>query len=118
MSYLRKRKAAFSYAFKGIYRLFRYEAHARIHLVAAFCVVIAGFLFRLNSTEWCIVCLCIGSVFVAEGFNTAIEKLADAVTRERSPLIGAAKDIAAGAVLLAALTTVVVAAIIFIPKIF
>lgn len=118
MDYLKKRKAAFGYAFKGVYRLFRHEAHARIHLVAAAAVITAGFLFRISAMEWCIICLCIGGVFTAEGFNTAIEKLADRITTEKSPLIGAAKDIAAGAVLLMALATVVIAGIIFIPKIF
>lgn len=53
---------------------------------------------------------------MAEGFNTAIEKLADRVTREQDPLIGAAKDVAAGAVLLMAVASVVVGLIIFLPK--
>lgn len=118
MEYWRKRVAAFSYSFNGIYRLFRYEAHAQIHLCVAICVVIAGFLCSISLMEWCLIALCIGMVFATEGFNTAIEKLADEVTVERRPLIGAAKDIAAGAVLLAALSTIVVGLIIFIPKIF
>lgn len=116
MNYLKKRIAAFSYAFKGVFYLFTHEAHAIIHLIAAIGVIVAGFLFRITSIEWCIISLCIGSVFMAEAFNTALEKLADKISPEKDPLIGIAKDVAAGAVLLMALSTVVIAAIIFIPK--
>lgn len=55
---------------------------------------------------------------MAEAFNTAVEKLADRVTREKDPLIATAKDVAAGAVLLMVLAAVVVGCIIFLPKIF
>ena len=96
--------------------MFRHEAHAQIHLCAAIGVIVAGFLFKISAVEWCVICLCIGGVFMAEAFNTAIEKLADKVCEERHPLIGAAKDVAAGAVLLMAVATVVIACIIFIPK--
>ena len=116
MDYLKKRIAAFGYAFKGIYWLFRYETHAIIHLIAAVGVVVAGFLFRINSLEWCVICLCIGFVFAAEAFNTAIEKLADKITKDKDPLIAIAKDVSAGAVLFGALASVVITAIIFIPK--
>lgn len=98
--------------------MFRHEAHALIHLCAAVGVIVAGFLFKISAMEWCVISLCIGSVFMAEGFNTAIEKLADKVCKEQDALIGAAKDISAGAVLLMAIATVVVGCIIFIPKIF
>lgn len=116
MNFLQKRIKAFECAFKGIYRMFRYEAHAQIHLIAAIGVIVAGCLFRVSSLEWCVICICIGGVLMAEGFNTAIEKLADKVSREQDPLIGMAKDVAAGAVLILAISTVVVAALIFIPK--
>ena len=116
--YLRKRAAAFSYAFKGVYRLIRHEAHALIHLIAAACVVAAGFVWKISAIEWCMVIICIGMVFSAEGFNTAIEKLADRISLQHSPLIGAAKDIAAGAVLFTAIASLIVGLIIFLPKIF
>ena len=116
MNYINKRIAAFKYAIRGIYLMFRHEAHALIHLIAGIGVIVAGLLFRLDAIEWCIISLCIGGVFMAEAFNTAIEKLADKISPEQDPLIGAAKDISAGAVLLFAIATVVVACIIFIPK--
>lgn len=116
MNYLKKRIAAFSFAFKGVFYLFTHEPHAIIHLVATAGVIVAGFLFRISAIEWCVISLCIGGVFMAEGFNTAIEKLADKISPEQDPLIGIAKDVSAGAVLLLAIATVVIAAIIFIPK--
>lgn len=115
---MRKRADAFRYAGIGVWRLFRRESHAKIHLVAAILVIAAGFIFKVSALEWCLLLLCIGGVFAAEGFNTAIEALADKVCREKDPLIGAAKDVAAGAVLLFVLASVAVGLIVFIPKIF
>ena len=116
MNYWQKRRRAFACAFKGIYSMFATEAHPKIHLLAMVCVILFGFLFHIEPWEWCAVSICIGGVFMAEAFNTAIERLADKVTRERDPLIGAAKDIAAGAVLLFVFASVAVGLIIFIPK--
>lgn len=113
--YLNKRAKAFGYAFKGIHNMFKSEAHAKIHLVATICVITCGVIFRIERWEWCAVLLCIGSVLMAEAFNTAIEKLADTITKERHPLIGAAKDIAAGAVLLLVMAAIAVGLIVFLP---
>lgn len=115
--YWQKRKNAFGYAFSGIKTLFGKEAHAKIHLLAAVLVIMAGFVFDISKIEWLAVILCIGIVFMAEGFNTAIERVCDKVSPEIDPLIKDAKDIAAGAVLLFVLSAVVVGIIIFIPKI-
>lgn len=106
----------FVYAFHGIVRLFRYGRNAKFHLCAAIVVVALGLWLGLNSNEWTAIALCIGSVMAAEAFNTAIEELADRVTREQDPAIGRVKDMAAGAVLLLALAAVVIGCIIFIPK--
>lgn len=67
--------------------------------------------------EWVAISLCIGGVFVAEAVNSAVEALADRVTGERDEAVKHAKDLAAGAVLLMALTDVVVGLIVFLPKI-
>jgi diacylglycerol kinase len=115
--YLNQRAKAFQYAFKGIYSMFKTEAHAKIHLVATICVIACGIIFKIERWEWCAVLICIGGVLMAEAFNTAIEKLADAITKERHPLIGAAKDIAAGAVLLLVIASIATGLIVFIPHI-
>lgn len=115
--YFSDRKKSFGYAFEGIYALFKNEAHAKIHLVAAVLVIITGIILNLTATEWCFIFFAIGGVFMAEGFNTAIEKVCDRVSPEKHPLIKAAKDIAAGSVLLFVFSAVAVGLIIFVPKI-
>lgn len=116
MPFLKQRANAFKYAWQGIAYLFRNETHARIHLVAAVLVLITGFMLHISPLEWCCIIICIGGVFMAEAFNTAVEKVADKVTRRHDPLIGIAKDVAAGAVLLFVIASVAVGLIIFLPK--
>ena len=113
--HMKKRLMSFRYAWEGIVSLFSNERNAQIHLGAAVCVIIAGCLFDLSAVEWCMISLCIGGVFMAEGFNTAIEKVCDKVSPERDPLVKTAKDVAAGAVLLFVISAVVVGFIVFIP---
>lgn len=117
MNYWRKRKEAFKYAWSGIIRLVGSEAHARIHLLAAICVIIAGFIFNISTCEWLAVIGCIGGVFAAEGFNTAIERICDKISPEKNSLIKDAKDIAAGSVLLFVIAAVAIGLIVFLPKI-
>ena len=116
-NYFQKRRKAFGYAWNGIIYLFRNEAHAKIHLLAAVCVIAAGVIFGISRWEWCSVLLCIGGVFMAESFNTAIEKISDKVSKERDPLIKIAKDVGAGAVLLFVMASVAVGFIVFLPYI-
>ncbi len=113
----RKRGASFKYAFHGICRLVSKEHNARIHCAVALCVIVAGVVFELNPTEWMIVAICIGGVLAAEGFNSAIEALADRVSANYDEAIKNAKDLAAGAVLLFVVAAVAVGLLIFIPKI-
>jgi len=113
----KKRAKSFSYAFAGIVRLLRCEHNARIHVVAAIAVAGCGWWLGLSAMEWVAISLCIGGVFVAEAVNSAVETLADRVTGERDEAVKHAKDLAAGAVLLMALTDVVVGLIVFLPKI-
>lgn len=108
---------SFTFAFKGIYSLFRNENNARVHLLASFLVVIAGFAYELNRSEWIWIALAVTLVWICEAINTAIEKLVDLVSPEINPKAGTIKDLAAGAVLLAAIFALIVAGIIFLPKI-
>jgi len=93
----------------------RREPNAWIHLAATVSVVALGFYVSLSAMEWCVIVLAIGLVWVAEAANTAIEYLADEVTREQRIGIGLAKDVGAGAVLLAAICSVVLGALVFVP---
>lgn len=108
---------SFTFAFKGIYRFFRNENNARVHLLASVLAIGAGFYFRLTSREWLWILLSIGLVWTAEAFNTAIEKLVDLVSPQFDPRAGEIKDLAAGAVLMTALFALIAGLIIFVPKI-
>lgn len=112
---LKKRLKSFNYAFKGISYLLKGEHNAYIHLTIAALVILFGFIFKLSPPEWMMVAFAIGLVLMAEGMNTAIEYLANSITREKHPEIGKAKDIAAGAVLIAAITAAVIGLLVFVP---
>ena len=113
-----KRLKSFSYAFDGIISFFTGGVHARIHLLAAIVVVIAGFYFRISVVEMIVISFSIALVWITEMINTAIEKCMDMITLEKHPQVKIIKDIAAGAVLVAAITAVIVGSVVFIPKIF
>ena len=107
---------SFGHGLRGIGRTFLSEPNMRIHAVCGLVVVAAGIGFRVSRMEWLALVLCIGGVLAAECANTAIERLADRVTSEHDPLIGQAKDAAAGAVMLASVTAAVVGSLVFGPK--
>ncbi len=104
---------SFKFAIQGIRSGIGDQPNLKILIGIAVAVIGAGFYFRITSIEWCIVLLCIGLVTGMEMINSAIESLVDLVTRERMPLAGRIKDIAAGAVLLVAIISSVIGIIIF-----
>ena len=111
-----KRLKSFVYALRGIGLLCRHEHNAWIHLFATCCVLVAGVYFHLSTSEWVAVLFAIGLVLAAEAFNSAIEVLANHVTSSYSKAIRNTKDLAAGAVLLTAITALIIGLLIFIPK--
>lgn len=115
MNYLQKRIRSFGYAFKGIATLIRTQPHAKIHALATVVVVGAGFLLEVNRMEWLALTFAIGIVWITEAVNTAIEFLTDLASPDYHPLAGKAKDVAAGAVLIAAFVAIIIAGIVFVP---
>jgi len=111
-----KRLKSFVYAFNGLKVLFKEEHNARIHLVAAFCVILLGCFLELSALEWVAISLAIGAVFAAELFNSALENLTDHLAPERHANIKKVKDLAAAAVLVCAITAVAVGCLVFLPK--
>ena len=114
---MKKLFRSFGYAFNGVMMAIKTQLNFRIHLIATFLVLIAGFYFHLAAGEWKWIALCITLVLTAELMNTALETLTDLVSPERNPKAGMVKDIAAAAVLITAFFSIVIALIIFIPKI-
>lgn len=113
-SWAKARTRSFQYALQGLQRLYR-ESNVRIHAVATLLVLALGWAVGLTLLDWVLLALAATLVWVAEAMNTALEVLSDAAVPEHSPLIGAAKDVAAGAVLLAAVGAVVVGLLVFVP---
>ncbi len=108
---------SFTYAWAGIKYCFKSESNFRIHVIAAIAAIIFAIVLNIAATEWIAICFCIALVLVMEMMNTAIEKLCDMVHIEQHPGIKKVKDIAAGAVLLSAVFSLVTGGIIFMPKI-
>jgi len=113
---IRSRIKSFSHAIAGIRQFVWQEHNARIHLVATIAVILAAWLLKVTTIEAAILAVVTGLVWVAEILNTCVEKLANLITRERHPEIKIIKDLAAGAVLVAAAIAVITGLLIFIPK--
>ncbi|MUV07376.1 diacylglycerol kinase family protein [Planococcaceae bacterium Storch 2/2-2] len=113
---VKKRMAAFRYAWEGIIHGLQTERHMQYHALSALVVVGAGWWTGLTVTEWCLVILLIGGMFAFELMNAAVERVVDLVTDEYALLAKRAKDVAAGAVLVYAMTSAVIGCFIFLPK--
>ena len=114
----RRRVASFGHAFRGVGSALRSEVHLRFHAVATVVVLGLGFYCGLGRLEWALVALAVAGVWTAELLNTAIEALTDLASPNFHPLAGKAKDVAAGAVLLAAAGAAAVGALVFGPHLF
>lgn len=108
-------KEKFGFALAGISYAWSTQSNLRVHLSAAFLVLLAAFLFRLRAGEFVFLFFAIFLVFIAEILNTAIELAVDLFGPGHHHLAKAVKDVAAGAVLLAALNAVIVGILVFYP---
>lgn len=102
------------YAGRGVW-LLRSEPNARIHLLATAFALIAGTTLGLSGLEWALIVVAIALVLTAEALNTAIEQLANALMPDHHPLVGGAKDLGAGAVLIAAVGAAVIGVLVLGP---
>lgn len=108
---------SFKYAYEGIVEALKNEPNIRVHLGFAMLAVILGFVFNLTNTEWIILSFTIAFVLILEMVNTSLEAIVDLVSPQRRPRAKVAKDVAASAVLISAILSIVVGAFIFLPKI-
>ena len=115
--FIRGRLRSMKFALRGIWLLLTTEDSIKAQFFVAIIAIIAGFYFDISTTEWMIQLLVIGLVLVAEAANTAVEKVADFIHPDYHKKIGFIKDIAAGAPAIAALISLIIACIIYIPKI-
>jgi diacylglycerol kinase len=110
--------SAFRHAANGLYWFFRVERNSTIYAACTILVVAAGILLNVSKMEWVVLTLAVGAVWTAELLNSAIELLCDYVQPERHQAIKIVKDLAAGAVLLAAICSALVGGVIFLPKMY
>lgn len=108
-------RGSFSCAIAGLIYCIKSEKNMKIHILATILVVIAALAVGLTPVEWGLLILTVFMVLVAEAVNTAVEKTVDLVTTEYHPIAKLAKNAAAGAVLLAAIGSLAMAAVIFGP---
>ena len=102
-------------AVKGIGVMISSQHNAWIHAAATVIVIVVGFYLQLTKPEWCWIILAIISVWTAEALNTAFEFLTDVASPEFHPLAEKAKDVAAGAVLISAIGSVLIGMVILGP---
>ncbi len=113
----KKKLIGFSFAFNGIKEIMKSERNFRIHLITTFIIVLMGLFFNIKPYEWIAICLVVSLVLILEMINSAIERIMDFLSPDRHTIVGQIKDITAGSVLVAAITSAVIGAIIFLPKI-
>ena len=104
------------FAVKGAYKLITTEHSVMVQSTLAVLLIIAGFVFNISRLEWMMQILAFGLVLSVESLNTAVEKLADFIHPEFHDRIGFIKDIAAGAVLFAAIAALAIGLLIYVPK--
>ena len=113
---IKKRIKSFGYAIKGIKVLITTQHNAWIHLLATITVIIAGLILKITIREWFMIIIAVSLVWITEALNTAIEFMIDMIQPDYHPLVEKAKDVAASAVLIAAITAIVIGVIVFLPK--
>ena len=106
---------AFGFAIAGLTKAVKTQHALWLQLSAAAAITLLGIYFNITREEWRWLIVAITMVITAETMNTALEFLADAFTQEHHPLIGHAKDVAAGAVLVAALGAALIGLSVFLP---
>lgn len=113
---LKKRVQSFRHALAGIKFVLQTQPNAKIHALATAAAIALSIILKIDRIEWMGILLAIMAVWTAESVNTAFESLCDVASPEFHPLVKSAKDAAAGAVLFSAAGALLLAAIVFMPK--
>jgi diacylglycerol kinase len=111
------RVKSFGYALSGIAAMLRTQHNAWVHLAATVAVIVGGVWFGLSREEWVWLILAVVAVWAAEAVNTAFEFLCDVASPEFHPMVKQAKDVAAAAVLITAIGSASIGAIVFVPRV-
>ena len=106
---------SFYFAFLGLWFLFKTQRNARIELAIGAAACALGAWLHISRVEWAVIVFTIALVLILEGLNTAIEAAIDLASPDLHPLAKAAKDLAAGMVLIAAIASIIVGLVILAP---
>lgn len=117
MNGIKRHLKSYRYSMRGIWIALSQDYNTRIHVAAIVVVITLNVFLRVTNTEWIISLMLSGLVLMAEIFNTAIEKLADRITKEHDQSIADIKDLASGAVTLLGFFALVCGVIIYLPYI-
>ncbi len=115
IEFLKSRTRAFGYAFSGWWHVIRTQRNAWIHAIISFIVVGLGLWLKLPLRDWVFIIIAFAFVWIAEFLNTALEAVVDLATQESHPLARVGKDVGAAAVLIAALTAIIIGLFILGP---
>jgi diacylglycerol kinase (ATP) len=113
--HIHSRKKSFAYAFNGLTQIVNREPNAKLHAAATIAAIVLALIRHIGQMQWVALFFAIGLVWITEALNTCIEKLCDLwCDNKYHPEIKIIKDMAAAAVLVAALVSVAIGIIIFI----
>lgn len=118
ITFLRSRALAFKYAFSGCLFVFRTQKNTWIHSLATIFVILFAYWLKLSTLDWAVLIIVIGIVWTVEFVNTAIEVIIDLVSPQIHPLAKIGKDVGAAAVLVSAITSVLIGIIILGPPLY
>jgi diacylglycerol kinase len=106
---------SFKFAFRGLGSVIKNEQNFRVHLLAAATAIFLGWFFGIKLWQWSLIVLMIAAVFILELVNTAFERLVDMLEPKVHDYVREIKDIMSAIVLIASLTSLIIAVIIFAP---
>lgn len=113
----RRLKDSFRNAYSGIIQAFKTESNIKRHCVSGLLAIILAVILKFDRIEWILLLIVISIVFITEILNTAVEYSIDMVCNTYNEIAKYAKDIAAGATLIAAVSALVIGMILFLPKV-
>lgn len=115
IEFIKSRTKAFGYAFSGWWHVIRTQRNAWIHALISVFVLVVGIWLKLPLKDWAFIVIAFSLVWIAEFLNTALEAVVDLASEENHPLARVGKDVGAAAVLIAALTAIVIGLLVLGP---
>jgi len=118
-NFFRSRIKAFGYAFSGWWFVIRTQRNAWIHMVVSIAVILMSFILRISASSWALILLAIAMVWISEFLNTALEAVVDLATNhQQHELARVGKDVGAAAVLIAAVSSVIIGLLVLGPPLY